>query len=181
MNIGEKPRLLVGFSVGVNLVHSMAASAKKEGIWVDSLVYLSGNNPVTPVPSSRPDNVGHVVNLLTGGMMKKFGESSYAENVHLTDAWHFDAPMHVQTREALARELAQVAIAIPMPEPVDPQMPTVFDGEPTPRPVKRSLANKQDSWDFLHPVSRIKPARSKQDEAADSATTEVPANSHVQK
>ena len=173
--------ILVGFSVGANLVHSMASSVKREGIWVDALVYLSGNNPVTPIPKSRPENVGHVVNLLAGGMMKDFGECRYAENVRLSNAWHFDSPMHVQTREALARELAQVSSTIPAPQSEAPRMPVVFDGEPTPRPMKRSVSYKQDEWDFLHPVSRLKPAPGKENAEATSARAPVLLDSRVEK
>src|SRR5260370_42524345 len=107
--------VLVGFSVGVNLVHSMASSVKADGIWVDALGYLSGNNPVTPIPKSRPENVGHVANLPAGGMMKEFGECPYAENVRLSNAWHFDSPRHRQTREPWAPKLAQVASTSPLP------------------------------------------------------------------
>ncbi|HEV3444557.1 MAG TPA: hypothetical protein VG099_07940 [Gemmataceae bacterium] len=160
--------VLVGFSVGVNLVHSMASSVKADGIWVDALVYLSGNNPVTPIPKSRPENVGHVVNLLAGGMMKDFGECAYAENVRLSNAWHFDSPMHPQTREALARELVQVVSTIPVPKAEETRMPVAVDAEPTPRPIMKPLVNKQGEWDFLRPVSRLKSVPGKDLEAADA-------------
>ena len=149
--------VFIGFSVGMNLVYGMAKSVAKEGIRVDLLLFLSGNNPVSPLPREKPENVDHVVNVLASGMMKGFGERDYAENVRLTDSWHFDSPMHPTTIEILDNELLRIASAVPVVTPVAPEksMPLAFEPEPTPRPVRQSTASSRDSWDFLKPAQTL--------------------------
>jgi hypothetical protein len=149
--------VFIGFSIGMNMVHSMAKSAAKEGIQVDLLLFLSGNNPVSPLPREKPDNVDRVVNVLAAGMMKGFGERDYAENVRLSDSWHFDSPMHPTTIELLDQELLRIASAVPVVTPVAPEktMPLAFDPEPTPRPVRETVSKTRDNWDFLKPAQTL--------------------------
>jgi hypothetical protein len=163
--------ILVGFSVGVNVIHSMAQSVGADGVAIDGLVYLSGNNYVTPVPSRKPANVQRVVNVLASGPLKYIGEVNYADNVHLPDSWHFGSPGHARTRELLARELATAAAAVATPEMPTEAMPTIA-GEPTPRPVKVFKTSIRDNWDFLKPVARLDESR--------SPATEVPIAPAVQ-
>jgi hypothetical protein len=151
--------ILVGFSVGANMVHAMAESVGEDGVTIDGLVYLSGNNYVTPVPSSKPANVQRVVNVLASGPLKFLGEVGYAENVRLPDSWHFGSPGHARTKELLAREVANAAAAVPVPEMPTQPMPTI-SGEPTPRPVKALKTSMRDNWDFLKPVARLDEPRS---------------------
>jgi hypothetical protein len=146
--------ILVGFSVGANLVHSMAESARTDGVTIDALVYLSGNNDVPPVPSSEPENVLRVINVLASGPLKYIGEIDCAENVRLPDSWHFGSPGNKQTEELLSRELASAASSVAMPLYDTEAMPTVTT-EPTPRPIKGQKASRCDGWDFLKPVSRL--------------------------
>jgi len=159
--------VLVGFSAGMNVVHALAAGATREGIWIDSLVYLSGNNPVTPMPADRPANVGHVLNVLASGMMGRVGERDYAENIRLEDAWHFDSPMHVRTQQLMAQEVAQLASVVPAPSSKETMPRGAFD-DPTPRPIKQKPLAERDAWDFLKPVSRLK-----------TPPEQVPADGHV--
>jgi hypothetical protein len=56
--------------------------------------------------------------------------------------WHFGTPSHPYSLEVLARELAVVASHVEVAEDV-PAPPSTQPGE----------------WDFLKPVSRLKPVR----------------------
>jgi hypothetical protein len=158
--------VFIGFSAGMNVAHSMAAAANRDGIPVDALVYLSGNNPITPMPNDRPQNVRHVLNILASGLMAKTGERDYAENIRLPDAWHFDSPAHPRTKELLAKELMEIGAAIPLPKPEEESMPRAAFDEPTPRPINQAKSQKYDGWDFLKPVSRLKAPLKKEPEPA---------------
>ncbi|TMQ33602.1 MAG: cobalamin B12-binding domain-containing protein [Planctomycetota bacterium] len=158
--------VFIGFSAGMNVAHSMAAAVNREGISIDALVYLSGNNPITPMPNDRPGNVRHVLNILASGLMGKTGERDYAENIRLPDAWHFDSPTHPRTKELLAKELMEIGSAIPVPKPEEESMPRAAFAEPTPRPVNQARSQKHDDWDFLKPVSRLKSPLKKESEPA---------------
>jgi hypothetical protein len=164
--------ILVGFSVGVNMTNSMAEAVQDEGIRIDALIYLSGNNYVTPLPSRRPANVERVVNILASGPLKYVGERDYAENVRLPDSWHFGSPGSDQTKELVTRELVTSAGLVPVSEPAAGSMPRVGD-EPTPRQIKTQRPVKRDEWDFLKPMSRLdepRPAPASPHEARESVT-----------
>jgi len=47
--------------------------------------------------------------------------------------------------------------------------------------MKRSVSYKQDEWDFLHPVSRLKPGPGKENPEATSSRAAVPLDSRVEK
>jgi hypothetical protein len=146
--------VLIGFSLGANLMYSVAHSVEADGIQIDLLVFVSGNHPVCPMPKQKPDNVLRVLNLLASGLLKTRGERDWAENVRLSDTNHFDAPTHPQTLEMLAQELAMLAASMPQPPAAAP-MPPAADDEPTPRPVTAQPAARRDAWDFLKPVSNL--------------------------
>ena len=111
--------VLIGFSLGANVVHEIASGIDDNGAKIDLMVYLSGNHVVMPLPRSRPANVGRVLNLLAGGLMEKYGFRDYAENIRVAGSRHFTLPTHPLTLEALERELAAVAgsVVIPMQPP----------------------------------------------------------------
>jgi hypothetical protein len=145
--------VLIGFSLGVQEMHSVAKDLSAEGIPIDLLVFLSGNHPVWFMPSERPANVHRVVNILASGSMKAFGVREFAENVRLPDGtWHFDTPTHAYTLEKLSEELAALALTVPLREIVR-QPPLPEEEAPTPRPVKPETRGPRDEWDFLRPVS----------------------------
>ncbi len=100
--------VLVGFSLGANAVHEIAAGVEKDGVMVDLLVLLSGNHPVMPLPRHRPGNVCRVVNVLASGLMKYAGERDYAENIRVEGTRHFSLPMHPTALQALDQGLAAV-------------------------------------------------------------------------
>jgi hypothetical protein len=145
--------VLIGFSLGVQEMHSVAKDLSAEGIPIDLLVFLSGNHPVAFMPENRPANVHRVVNILASGSMKAYGVREYAENVRLPeDTWHFGSPTHPYTLEKLSEELAALALTVPLREIVRPAQPSDEEA-PTPRPIKPPSRKSSDEWDFLKPVS----------------------------
>jgi hypothetical protein len=147
--------VLIGFSVGVNVVDSMARTVQKDGIYIDMLVFLSGNHPVWPMPKDQPANVGRVINLLADGCMGKRGERAYAENYRLQKTLHFGSPTHPTTLEMLARELTCLVQMVTVTEPMPGPGPQSSDEAPTPRPVRIPISTQKDEWDFLKPVARL--------------------------
>jgi hypothetical protein len=148
--------VLVGFSLGVNVIDAVSHAVKGDGVSIDMMIFLSGNHPVMRMPHEKPENVERVVNILASGIMQTRGDRDYAENVRLADARHFDSPTHRETLEALARELASVAASVPMPQKPADKMPPALEETPTPRPVMPRSAARRDDWDFLKPVSRMR-------------------------
>jgi hypothetical protein len=147
--------VLIGFSLGVQEMHSVAEDLNKDHIPIDLLVFLSGNHPVWFMPSDRPANVQRVVNILASGGMKSFGVREYAENVRLPeDTWHFGSPTHPYTLEKMSEELGALALTVPIREIVRPPEP-LEDEAPTPRPVKPTKRGPRDEWDFLRPVTYL--------------------------
>jgi hypothetical protein len=147
--------VLVGFSLGVNFVDAVAEAANKHGIAIDLMVFLSGNHPVWPMPADRPPNVSRVLNLLCSGSMKAWGERPWAENVRLSNTWHFGSPTHPVTLERLGQELDGLSALVPVHPPVEePKLPFVEEA-PTPRPTKVEPATRRDEWDFLKPASSL--------------------------
>lgn len=147
--------VFVGFSVGVNLADCLARALEPEGVYVELLVFLSGNHPIQPMPHEPPPNVGKVVNILASGLMQTRGERDWAENLRPLESWHFDIPTHHDTLAAMTDALIQVAATVPALMPAPPALPSDFE-DPTPRPVTPRKTAKVDEWDFLKPVSRIK-------------------------
>jgi hypothetical protein len=145
--------VLIGFSFGANVVRSITQHVKDEGIRVDLLVYLGGNT-LDNVPYDRPDNTGHIVNILASGCIWNGAWLDGATNIHETDVWHFGSPCHPETVEILNEHLLALAASVPAPTPTL-MRPT--DDEPTPRPVMPpAVSQHRDDWDFLKPVSRLR-------------------------
>jgi hypothetical protein len=107
--------VLVGFSFGANMVRDVAQSVKRDGIFIDSLVYLGGNT-LENRPKDRPENVGHLVNILATGCIWNGDHLDDATNLNYDDVWHFGSPSHLQTLRILAEELAAVAGRVPLVE-----------------------------------------------------------------
>ncbi len=101
--------VLVGFSMGAAVVRSMANSAKEEGIAIDLLVYLGGNT-LGNKERDQPDNVARVVNILATGCIFNGAWMDRAENLNLTDVYHFGSPTHPETLALLTRELSAIAL-----------------------------------------------------------------------
>ena len=132
--------VLIGFSFGANMVRYLANSAKGDGIPIDLLVYFGGNT-LKNEPYDQPDNAARIVNILASGAIWNGAWMDRAENVHETDVYHFGTPSHPYSVELLTHELAEVASHVAVVE----------DGPPPPP--------SEGEWDFLKPVSRLKPVR----------------------
>jgi len=150
--------VLVGFSLGANLVHTLARAVADDGVQIDLMVYLSGNHPVAMMPRDKPDNVCQVLNILASGCMKKFGERDYADNLRLEHTCHFGSPTHPQTLEVLCTALTHIAAQAPGVLPPDEFAPTpLLEEAPRPRPVTPPRTAQRDDWDFLKPVGVLRP------------------------
>ncbi len=108
--------VLVGFSFGANMVRNVAQAVKSDGIFIDLLVYLGGNT-LENRPKDRPENVGHIVNILATGCIWNGDHLDDATNLNYDDVWHFGSPSHLQTLQVLAEQLAIVAGRVPVAEP----------------------------------------------------------------
>ena len=148
---------VIGFSFGANMVRNIAQDVKQEGIPIELLVYMGGNT-LKNIPSDRPENAVRIVNILASGCIWNGAWLDRAENLHETDVWHFGSPSHPRTLHLLAEELSRVATVMSAGQPADTSMPAVFDNEPTPRNLNLPSTPERDEWDFLKPVSRLKPA-----------------------
>jgi hypothetical protein len=133
--------VLVGFSFGANMVRYLANSVNDEGIPIDLLVYFGGNT-LKNEAYDQPENAARIINVLACGCVWNGAWMDRAENIYEPDVYHFGSPSHPYSLETLARELAVVASRVEVVE----------DGPPLP-------AEQPGEWDFLKPVSRLKPAR----------------------
>jgi hypothetical protein len=152
--------VLIGFSFGANLVREVAQEARAEQCVIDLLVYLGGNT-LEDVPYDRPDNVLKLVNILAAGCVWNGAELEGAENLHVTDVFHFGSPTHQQTLEVLRRELPVVASRVHFTAPANEPFPLdASELGPTPRPVQvPPPEGPRDEWDFLKPERGIDRSR----------------------
>jgi hypothetical protein len=163
--------VLIGFSFGANLVREVAQEARAEQCVIDLLVYLGGNT-LEDVPYDRPDNILKLVNILAAGCIWNGAQLEGAENLHVTDVFHFGSPTHKQTLEVLRRELPVVAARVHFTAPAGEPFPRdESEIGPTPRPVQMPEAQgRRDEWDFLKPEQGIDrsrmPPRPAKDEGA---------------
>jgi hypothetical protein len=127
--------ILVGFSLGANVVHAVAEAVKPDGIHIDLLVFLSSNHPLKRMPKEAPENVGRTVNILTGGLMGSLGELGYAENVRLSRTLHFGSPTHPTTLQTLSQELRAVSARGIVPLPHETPRPPISSEASALRPV----------------------------------------------
>jgi hypothetical protein len=89
--------VLLGYSAGANFVRSLANNVQRDGIHIDCLIYVGGDT-IFNSPSSRPQNVGQIVNI-TGHGMIFLGRDLYfkGDNIdgavnHRVDARHILLP-----------------------------------------------------------------------------------------
>jgi hypothetical protein len=130
--------VLMGFSLGANMVRNIARDVKDEGVTIDLMVYCGGNSLAND-PYNRPENVLQVAHILTQYGSDWMGtQIDGADNARVTDVFHFGSPTHLYTREMLARELAVVASRVP-----------VSAGESGAAPPAEG---PRDEWDFLKPA-----------------------------
>ncbi len=151
----EEPQtrfVVIGFSFGANVACELVNAVKEDGIVIDLLVYLGGW-ALSNTPRTCPENVAHVVNILTAGCPWD-GNLAGADNLQYDDVWHFGPPTHPQTRKLLARELAVVAARVPYVEKVPPLPPELEEEIPRPRrlppeQLRQMTSQLPPEWNFL--------------------------------
>jgi hypothetical protein len=144
--------VLIGFSFGANMVRYLAQDMKTHDIPVDLLVYLGGNT-LHNNDYDQPENVKRILNILASGAIWHGDTMDRAENIQVTDVWHFGSPTHPKTVELLSRELAAVAASVPAEVPADPEPEP--ETAPTPRPVTAQAPAHGEEWDFLKPAAHL--------------------------
>jgi hypothetical protein len=121
--------VLVGFSYGAGLVRDMTNDLERDGIMVDLMVYIDGV-ALYQRALDRPTNTLKLVNILSC-YRDESNTFEDAENARCPDVWHFGTPTHPTTLKILARELAAVAVRVPV---VERQLPPLPDTAPHPKP-----------------------------------------------
>ena len=146
---------VMGFSYGAGLVRDMARDLGKQGIEIDLLVYVDGGR-LSSQTLGRSPNVRKVVNILAFDRPDEC-EIPEAENRRYDDVWHFGTVTHPDTLRMFVRELAQVALRVPLTTHI-PSAPPAKGVLPAPRPAPEMLPPptpnvKRDGWDFVRPDS----------------------------
>ncbi|MGE3808661.1 MAG: hypothetical protein AB7K24_28685 [Gemmataceae bacterium] len=146
--------VLIGYSLGADAVRKVACSVAHDGINIDLLVYVDG---VTVFNNEKavPGNVQRVVNFYSDGCIFVGEELDVAENHHIGGVKHYGLPTHELTLATLGYELMQVAANVEFIMPVQPVMPMLDEGAPTPRPVAPRSMQPRDAWDYMKPVNSL--------------------------
>ena len=131
--------VVLGYSIGANIVRAMAHDLNRSGIFIDALVYMGGDS-VGNTRYSRPDNVGKIINITGHGLIfygydlvMNGANIDGADNLRV-DARHILVPSRRETLTFLSHEVVnlakQPAAAAPVPvtEPTKSQ-PTADDGQ----------------------------------------------------
>jgi hypothetical protein len=103
----EDPRAriaVIGFSMGARKAHALAATLRDEGEPLDLLVYLDGKG-LAYVSEDHVCLARRVVNVMAPGLLLRAPTLTGAENLYLSDVWHYGVPTHPATFAVLAREL----------------------------------------------------------------------------
>jgi hypothetical protein len=130
--------VLLGYSIGANLVRKIAQDLNEDCTRIDLLVYFAGDF----VCNSRrftPDNVCRILNIrawglvfLGGGAFIKGADIDGCENLSLGFVRHSCAPANKQALELLARELIDLAASVPVHS--DPAVHATQVGTPSTQP-----------------------------------------------
>jgi hypothetical protein len=157
--------VVIGFSVGASMARDVALAAKEKGVPIDLLVYLCGT-ALFEGDRERPENVHRVVSILPQVQWNADSFPEDVETIRESGIWHFAAPTHPRTLETLAHEIAAVAGTVPVPAPPAAVGSPGVDKEPAPRRAQGNVKTNPDAWDFLKPVSRLKPSQDLEKSAA---------------
>jgi hypothetical protein len=102
--------VLVGYSVGGGVVHSMAKTLEKDGIYIDLVVYIDPHS-LTHDISTRPANVGKIVSINSTAWMLA-GKCHCGEECHKVNTlFHLATPRQQKTLDVLSDELLKLADA----------------------------------------------------------------------
>ena len=139
--------VLVGYNFGANGVCHIARSVRSDGIFVDLVVYL-GDGTLKNSPETKPENVGHVVNIRTTSWGGNGPVLDDAVNVTYSDVSILGVPAHRTTLETLAHDLTTVAGMVTAADPHAPPPPVAVPVRQMPH-----VSAPPDEWDFLKPRS----------------------------
>jgi len=110
--------VLVGFSMGSGVIHSMARNLEKEGIPIALMVYLDGHC-ICDSFDERFCNVGRVVNITSTGPVLRGACVPHADCSLQIPSFHHGVPKKEQTLQFLVDELDAVAASVPAPTMVN--------------------------------------------------------------
>jgi hypothetical protein len=145
--------VLVGFSLGANMVSTITRCVKEAGIEVEVLVYCGGNSLMNK-SRDQPDNARHIVNILATGWFFNGSQMDRAENIDVPDVFHYGSPSHPRTVSLLVHHLT--AIAASCPYTVVDRKEEPLEMGPTPQPISLpEVEAKRDEWDFLKPSKEL--------------------------
>ena len=110
--------VVIGYSFGANSARSLANQLKDDGARIDLLVYLGGDT-VKNSDTSRPTNVGRIVNITGhGSMLLGYdlfvnGDEIKGASNHRLDARHFLLPTRAEATELLVQGVADLERVTP--------------------------------------------------------------------
>jgi pimeloyl-ACP methyl ester carboxylesterase len=110
--------VVIGYSFGANSARTLANQLKDDGARIDLLVYLGGDT-VKDSDTSRPANVGRIVNITGhGSMLLGYdlfvnGDEIKGASNHRLDARHFLLPTRAEATELLVQSVAELERARP--------------------------------------------------------------------
>jgi hypothetical protein len=111
--------VLIGYSIGGGVTHSMCRALEADGVEIALLVYVDAHTFVNDF-HRRPANVCRVVNVISSALCLPGKVLPEADaNYRVEGVWHLGVPKHEATLEVLAQELDRVAATVP-PCPGEP-------------------------------------------------------------
>ncbi|MBY0524150.1 MAG: hypothetical protein K2R98_12165 [Gemmataceae bacterium] len=126
---GEDPQghfVLIGYSIGGGVVHSIAHELVNDGIPIDLLVFIDPHSFCQNL-DDRPANVRRLVNIISKGPCLGSCTRRCEANHCVDDTWHLTVPQNERTLKILADELAALVAQLNSPpvanataEPVTP-------------------------------------------------------------
>lgn len=122
--------VIVGYSWGASMAHSLAWAVQDEGIKIDLMMYLDAVAFCRKF-HHRPQNVCRVLNITSFSMLCGVPPEG-AVNIRESDVWHFGPPTHPRTLEALAANLVSLAVATETPEAQSIPQAAGVAGDPAP-------------------------------------------------
>jgi thioesterase domain-containing protein len=134
--------VIVGYSWGCSMAHSLARAVQDEGIEIDLLVHLDAV-AFTRKFHHKLENVHRVLNITSFSMLCGV-PSEGAENIRESDVWHFGPPTHPRTLEALAANLVSLAVATKTPEARAMSPAAGVALSPAPTTTLRAISREQD-------------------------------------
>jgi len=132
--------VIVGYSWGASMAHSLAWAVQDEGIKIDLMVYLDAVAFCRKF-HHRPENVCRVLNIRSFSLLCGV-PSDGAETIRESNVWHFGPPTHPRTLEALADNLVSLALTTKTPEAQS--MPQAAGVAPGPAPTTTLPARNRE-------------------------------------